>query len=130
MNEPWNEDPTAWHISLALAKARFGPGVVMSGEHNPTPQEVADGKRLADLVRHNSPHKKDLLALTDVIYGGIDWPADDDPMFLPSLLRAIADWLDKIDDVTDEIVVRHGATYKVGRTVQKELREQADDLDD
>lgn len=71
--------------------------------------------------------RKDLLPIVDALYGGVEHSDGDD---IPTCLRAIADWLDRIDDATEKVITDLGAKYQVQRTIQAHLREIAEDIDD
>lgn len=62
--------------------------------------------------------------LREVLYGGIERPADD-----PGQLTSIADWLDRVDDLADAELGGRGSTYRVGRTVQADLRRIASEIE-
>ena len=45
-------DLLAPEFALALAKARFGPGVDMGGRHNPLPTEIREGQRMVEMIKY------------------------------------------------------------------------------
>lgn len=63
--------------------------------------------------------RKDLLPIVDVLYGGVEHSDDDDNS---TVLRSIADWLDRVDDATEKVMESLGGKHKVGRTIQADLR--------
>lgn len=62
--------------------------------------------------------------LLDAVYGGCRKCDDDGEQ-----LRAIADWLDKIDDVTDGLLADKGSDHRVMRFIQEDLRRISKRLD-
>lgn len=62
--------------------------------------------------------------LIDLIWGGFSRPDDD-----AGQLRAIADWMDKLDDMGDKLSADASTGEKVSRTMQKDLRRIAKRLD-
>ena len=67
-------------------------------------------------------HKSALRKLIDAVYGGWTRPSDD-----AGILRAIADYLDRIDDVAEGLLREAGSDHEVHRTMQADLRRIADD---
>jgi hypothetical protein len=67
-------------------------------------------------------HKSTLGKLIDAVYGGWARPADD-----PGVLRAIADYLDNIDNVAEGLLREAGSDHVVERTMQADLRRIADE---
>ena len=61
-----------------------------------------------------------LRKLIDAIWGGFGRPSDD-----ASILRAIADWMDRLDDVGDELIGRP----TVSREMQDDLRRIAQTIE-
>lgn len=58
-----------------------------------------------------------LRALIEAVYGGWTRPSDD-----AGILRAIADYLDHVDDVSDGWLAFSGSESRVGRDMQDDLR--------
>ena len=59
--------------------------------------------------------------IVDAAWGGWERPSDD-----AGILRAIADWMDRLDDVADSVP---GMPEQVSRTMQSDLRRIANGLD-
>lgn len=59
------------------------------------------------------------------VYNGAERPDDS-----PGQLRALADWMDHIDNATDRELGLAGSTHRVERTMQKDLRRIAGELED
>ncbi len=59
--------------------------------------------------------------LIDAVYGGWTRPPDD-----AGILRAIADYLDRVDDVAEGLLRDAGSDHEIHRQMQADLRRIAD----
>ena len=106
-----------WHMLVSGAKTGAIDRCAECGPEQPWPCDtVVLLDRLAEMEGARNPAKAPALA----VYGGIN--GGEEPDTDEGALLAIADWLDRIDDATDEEFRIAGKDHRVGRTIQASLR--------